>query len=134
MSRLPDLPSELIRLALLDLAKCEESDAYKINMNIWHAGGMEPCRVCWAGSVMAQTLDMPVEQTFDPEDFSPDTRRKLRALNEFRVGRVDSGLVSMGFEPPLAVDEDVPPYNPEDSAAFHRQMEAIAHRLEGLGL
>ena len=36
MSELPSKPSQLIRVALADLAKAERDDRYKIDMGIWH--------------------------------------------------------------------------------------------------
>lgn len=44
--------SGLIRLALADLRKCEQSPKYKINMDDWHVPNSR-CSVCLAGSVMA---------------------------------------------------------------------------------
>ena len=56
MSELPDKPSELIRLALADLRKCEADPRYLIDMAQWHRPvTSELCHVCLAGAVMART-------------------------------------------------------------------------------
>ncbi len=59
----PDKPSELIRLAIADLKKTAAMpDDYTIDMHQWHGKDWQnekKCSVCFAGSVMAQTLQAP---------------------------------------------------------------------------
>ena len=56
VATLPDKPSELIRLALSDLEKCEGDSRYEVDMNEWHVPTQKGhvCYVCLAGSVMAK--------------------------------------------------------------------------------
>ena len=111
-SKLPDKPSELIHLALNDLELCEKDDSYAINMHVWHCPELHDdvpplCAVCMAGSVMAKTLNVPVEvevcsQSFDwleNQDGEFCTiSQKLEAIDEFRQGELYSGLMSMDMD------------------------------------
>ena len=86
MNQLPDKPSELIRLAIRDMQLCERDPRYNLNMNQWHSGGSSDgervCQVCMAGSVMAKTLQVPIE---DYEDMIETLfYDKMRAINSFR--------------------------------------------------
>ena len=60
MSRLPDRPSDLLELALVDLALAEADGRYLVNMWHWHLPALvasdEACEACLAGSVMAFSL------------------------------------------------------------------------------
>jgi len=96
---LPDTLSGLIRVALADFRKCLASNDYVVDMREWHAPveGDALCRVCLAGAVMAQTLQVPVEDEVSPTRFSlsesqwgreSQLENKLRAINSLRVGEV----------------------------------------------
>lgn len=139
MSKLPDKPSELIRLALADLRKCESYPAYKIDFNRWHypeLGGA--CCVCLAGSVIAQSLGKNPRFYSKPSDYNSDTEMKLEALDDFRSGNVDGGLFRMNIYEPgqrkyLHLNRNIPLYelSRED---FHEVMESLADDLEKAGL
>ena len=88
---LPDKPSELIRLALQDLELCEESPLYEVDMNVYHEPEDSVCAVCWAGSVIAQTLKGDIFETLGPRDF-PEDEEKLYTLDLLRQGAVGSAL------------------------------------------
>lgn len=130
--KLPDVPSELIRLALSDLEKCEASESYAINMLDWHLPEFGVCHVCLAGAVMAQSLGAYIGEKPHPEDFGSGAHGKLHALDSFRQGLLDQGLAEMGANV-LAEDRDVPEDH-EDPVGFHNAMHALANTLEGLGL
>ena len=51
---LPNLPSELITIALADLALVEAAPRYRVNMGESHAPGLE-CSVCFSKALMAKT-------------------------------------------------------------------------------
>ena len=134
-NQLPDKPSELIRVALDDLKKCEASPDYEINMSDWHLPSLnsEPiCFVCLAGAVMAQSLGADPEEDADPSCFRR-SRSKLDALDAFRKGCVDGGLDVMGIDYPSIPDVAIPHYV-EGSEAFHMAMRGLADILEGAGL
>ena len=137
--------SALIRLGLEDLAKCEESSSYVVLMSKWHRGGgfgnAEPCSVCLAGSVMAQSLGVEFWEEAAPGDFDGATRNKLHALDDFRCGYVLAGLMS--FYDPEEIPSDrtfdswsdwtVPRYR-DDPKQWRSAMNELADYLEGEGL
>lgn len=138
MTKLPDKPSELIRLALADLEKVEASQEYVVTMSRYHepngARGSRRCQVCFAGAVMASTLGMPPEIDAFPESFDRDTALKLFALNEFRQGEVSDGLgflLHLGYRGGYD-SRIVTPYH-VDPAQFKTHMREIADELEDRG-
>lgn len=127
MNKLPDTPSALIRVAIADMEKVlSMPQRYRIVMNTWHnpidiytqeefASEDMRCCVCFAGSVMAQTLGIDDKLSVDVADdevafmvrsikkngdfhtpvyIDEDTSRKLFALNEFRAGSPMSGIIT----------------------------------------
>lgn len=133
---LPDKPSALIRLALADLAKCERSPKYKINMAWWLKGpdaADTVCKVCLAGAVMAQTLRLKVESDKEIMPISgSDDGRKLSALDWLRQGGVNSACNNLGIQSPIE-NRSITPYN-NDSKLFRKQMRALANDLAKAGL
>ena len=143
-TQLPDKPSELIRVALADLEKCEADKRYAIYMGRWHEPlndvvrtGVDGhvCAVCLAGAVMAQSLGTPVEASAEPVALkSHDIVNKLYALDDFRIGDIEDGLSTMcstigrGFG-----DRQITPYE-VDAAQFKADMRQLADDLEGAGL
>lgn len=99
VNRLPELPSDLIRVALRDLAKVEKSDYYRVLMHSWHTPRYQSdytplypiCHVCLAGAVLAGSCGVPRHIRTDPSDFDRYTRRRLFALDSFRVGDIYAG-------------------------------------------
>jgi hypothetical protein len=143
MDRLPRLPSELIRLALADLAKCEaQPERFVIDMGRWHlptmsaAMGSMRCYVCLAGSVLAQTLGIADDVALDCIDEVEDEHIRLRllALNEFRVGDVGAGLHYFGLAAPSELTWPVNFHYADDPVLFRRQMNGLADDLERHGL
>lgn len=102
---LPSVPSALIKLALSDLAACENDAAYEIDMSYWHRPKTRgipfitrktTCQVCLAGSVMAQSLHCDVTLEVDALEFNdPDTVIRLLALDHFRIGSLRMGVKRM---------------------------------------
>lgn len=140
MTKLPDKPSELIRLAIADLTKVERSKAYRVDMGLYHQPVelTDPvdyvCAVCFAGAVMAKTLGAPKRDRMAPDCFDRDTAHKLHALNEFRTGCVGSGLAVMGirrYEAPVRVPVTQYRY---DRNQFKQDMRLMASELEDIGL
>lgn len=96
---LPDKPSELIRVALDDLAKCEaDPDSFTINMGDWLVPENGKCSVCLAGAVMAQSINVDRSRALTPYFLGESVRDKLLALNLLRVGDVRIGLSFMGID------------------------------------
>lgn len=100
---LPSLPSALLRLALNDLEKCELDPRYRINMNFWHVPKQgAPCVICLAGSILAKTINLPINQecsVWDEEDQSitKDNKNKLSAVNQLRLGNIGIALAKLNL-------------------------------------
>ena len=141
--RLPDKPSELIRVALADLAKCQADERYEINMEEWHrpqsrSNGYEfKCLICFAGAAMSQSLGAAPDIKAWPEDFDDPDRRRLLALDAFREGYVKAAVQTIdanrinSFLLPRKVSVT---HFEADPAAWRADMEKIATMLEEAGL
>ena len=135
MNRLPDKPSELIRLALGDLKKIESKPNYSVDMDVWVEPGRDDiCRVCLAGAVLVERYDIHNVHTVEDDD----TNNKLDALNWFRMGDAIMGLVEMGIE---ASEDNYAElsvlgvaYYEDDQKAFYHDMERMASKLESMEL
>ncbi len=118
MKELPEKPSELIRVALADLEKCEDDPELVIDMGDWVVptplSGFSLCEVCLAGAVMVKSLDCDTGRRWTPHDLEPEGYRnsvsgKLFALNDFRMGAVHNGLRYCGIEDDDPRYKNVPP-------------------------
>lgn len=130
---LPDLPSELITVALADLAKVEANPAYTINMATWHERSGRKCSVCFAGAVISQSLEADVTRGLTPFNFPARTRNKLLALNNLRLGRVTEALENLGLPAVDLPDFPVSEYA-TDRTKFRSNMTAFAAYLKALNL
>ena len=133
--KLPDKPSELIRLALADLALCAADPNYRIDMGEWHKPEHGVCQVCLAGAVMAKSLNASRAVELYSNDF-PENRRKITALNDLRQGdvfrafdEIDLDLSSWGHNAP---ERDITPYH-KDPVGFMADMRRLADDLEAAG-
>lgn len=134
MKQLPDKPSELIRLALADIRKAEQDPLYVIHMGQWHEpvvddhapGGprLVACTVCFAGSVMAFSLDAAPDGSYSYNSFGEENQLKLEALDSFRVGDVRAGLKEMGITHQM----DVGSYG-QDAVHWKQRMGRMAELL-----
>ena len=132
--KLPDKPSELIRLALADLALCAADPNYRIDMGEWHKPEHGVCQVCLAGAVMAKSLNAPRAVELYSSDF-PENRQKITALNDLRTGDVSMAFESLGLDSSnldLPLDRVITPYD-DDPGAFMADMRALADDLETEG-
>jgi len=135
MSVLPDRPSELIRVALDDLEKCEADPRYETHMYSWHDPHDGKCLVCMAGAVMAKRLGAPPALSLAPYSYDFQTARKLRAIDYGRCGLLDEMLFQLNIERPKELPSyiDVAYYD-DDPAAFKSDMRKLAELLEAHGL
>jgi hypothetical protein len=138
---LPSKPSRLIRAALKDLAKCETSPRFQIDMSDWMTKRWEDnvCSICLAGAMMAQRLPKIVIRKMKPYDSiypeQTEQESKLRALNAFREGDIRRGLAYLYIERPrLKAHMEIPLYWVGSPLAFHKGMEKMAKYLEKRGL
>jgi hypothetical protein len=140
--KLPDKPSELIRVAINDLIMVEKSPKYTVDMGDWHEpvymGSPDSirCNVCLAGSVIACTLQADPSEEMYPSSFDNDTEAKLEALNEFRVGSVEWPLRDMGIDTDdfsIPEERNIVDYA-ADPILFKEQILELADELEAIGL
>lgn len=88
---LPEKMSDALALAVEGLQECEQKKDFKIDMHRWYfSRGKGICRVCLAGSLIAKLLAFPVaEGGLHPDDFIPEQKNKIRAIDELRKGNVE---------------------------------------------
>lgn len=135
--KLPGKPSELLALAMKDLAKVERSKKYIVKMGVWHAPlwdeNKSVCAVCLAGSVMAKTLNVPITTYTDP---AGKEERALEALDYFRCGEVQAGISTM-YENSHTnyrhLNRFVQSYH-EDRVQFRADMRKLISDLRAAGL
>lgn len=156
---LPDKLSALIRVAVKDM-QAAVAAGHLIDMDYW----IEPlgdwrgdklvpsgkCTVCMAGSVMLNTLGASASESSCPEWWDEDTARKLKALNEVRLGEYRYALSELDetldwpgsddLEDVKAIEEELGIFVAGDELdtddklrEFCNTMEQVAARLEQLG-
>lgn len=134
IGQLSDKPSELILQALVDLERVESDSRYTIDMSIWHRKyhNETTCIVCFAGAVMSRAVT--IDRNVTPSDF-PEEFGKLQALDEFRCGRIETGLQYMGISRPESLPPGVyvMPYE-ADASLFKTAMRKMSRHLAGVGL
>ena len=153
-------PSGKIRMAIADLEAAERSAKYEIDMDTWHTAARAEtegrCRVCLAGSVMANRHDILPSQTYvggfepdGPDEYGAPEKWEaiFEGLDEFRSGYVTEFLHSEGSMPDTAIREFEQAHGPseefdaypshveyeDDARAFKRWSLAIADKLEAVG-
>ncbi|NJM35685.1 MAG: hypothetical protein HC850_14410 [Rhodomicrobium sp.] len=73
----------------------------------------------------------------NPDLYSEDTASRLYALNHFRAGLIETGLIILGRTKPKGLDSrfPVPSYDHKTKgSAFHKAMREMARMLESHGL
>ena len=142
-SILPNKPSELILLALKDLKLAEKSEKYEIRMEDWHNPAIpeieeiHKCEVCFAGSVMAFSLEGDINRHYEPKDF-PGEEGKLDALDSFRSGQVSYGMREFYGDKDTTYYEEIHdyflvPHYHDDREGFHEAMAEITDHLKEKG-
>lgn len=96
---LPDLPSEILMVALEDLITVENNPKFKIDMGTWYNPGRyrsDRCLVCHAGAVMACRLDFDKSCETEPDELNNKSiTAKLEFINRVRVGYIHDGLETL---------------------------------------
>lgn len=133
---LPKVPSQLIRIALADLAKVEEDNKhYVVEMRTWHSpispldSKLGRCAVCLAGAVIAQTCNVSFTTEAIPDDF-PRNTRQLQALDALRRANLGSAFSLLGRKIPhdLPLWVYIPCYS-RDKRVFRKSMRSLAAML-----
>jgi len=137
---LPRKLSSLILVANADNAAVSRSKRYQVSMNFWHVpSNTGKCAVCYAGGVMVRGLGARHGEDYMPDDFSGETPRKLRALNQLRQGEVGDAGYELGLESDKITSlEDfnriITPYSSTDNGkAFRADMKKLAMDLKAAG-
>ena len=87
----PELLSAAIDMAVTDLEAVEKDAAYRVNMSDWHVPNKTPgdfCEVCFAGSIMAKTLNLSRDEYIEIADmktyFGPKWQAVFLTLDSLR--------------------------------------------------
>lgn len=146
MTDLPEKVSDLIRVALADLIKCEGDERYDVNMSFWHTpytddAGEPVCAVCLGGSVLVQTLQVPFEAGNSEAlaGLSDWNRSRILALNDIRCGALLGAASTAGY-PSLALVRKIQfdfshkfcPYE-VNATKFKAYLTHVADELEKIG-
>lgn len=156
-TKLPEKPSELLKLAMLDLEKVEADPRYRVDMGEWHKPNGR-CSVCLAGSVMAKTLGLPPNKD-DPfydgrrrraeiirwrlpdyrtspasPDVDPTISFKLFALDCFRNGDITCAFGYLGIKRPEALPNSIGGELSYMSEDHHRRPQWKNHMADLIGI
>lgn len=114
-----DLPrklSALLRIAVEDAQKIEETPGYVLEMGAWaektEAG---VCMVCMAGAVMVSRLGIDLTNSFDGAIFMPSdcatNRPQLRAIDSLRCLDIEAAarIIGADRERARAVEQEIGP-------------------------
>jgi hypothetical protein len=136
-------PSQLLRLALKDLAEVEKMPDYRIDMTFWmrniiSMGDKEVCYVCLAGACLVRRYSADrsrvdkIINSREPED--QQIYMRMCALDCFRQGQVAEGLRYLGFQlkPEMSYLYPVMPYF-QDVELAKEDMADLAELLEAHG-
>ncbi len=93
---LPNTLHELLAVAIKD-AKILDRQLYRPYALSYHTfdRNFNHCRVCLAGAVMVHTLEAVIKDMLDPEDYPKQTRFKLYALDQMRLGHFRSAYKTL---------------------------------------
>lgn len=138
--KLPTLLSDCITLALTDLEKVEKSRKYTVNMSVFHepSGGEwhdKKCSVCFAGSVIANTLGADISKSLEPADFNKHNENRLYALDSLRMGWIDTAFEYLGKKKPEILSNKAFPvvaYS-QSPVQFKKDMANLAALLKATG-
>lgn len=144
--KLPEKASALIRVALKDLRKAEQSPRYVVDMGTWHEPLDNKCEVCLGGSVICGTLKVEPTDMVSPDAFSKKVENKLYALDQFRTGQVEEAYRWLNRPRPHGIAEnlEITRYpdrwsgtpkrkKAADRKKFHRELGRLANMLEAAG-
>lgn len=155
IARLPDKPSELIRLAIKDLNLAKDDSLTRISMLSWY--GKYPdgtCVVCLAGAVIKFEFSNELEELFEearrfenedsfgilyeeinPAQLDADSYAKLIMLNLFRHGQYKKIIQSFNSRTKSNLQTNIPDggilfYSKETHSEFCTQMLELANKFE----
>lgn len=147
---------ELLALAIGDFRKVLADDRYAIDMGVWHSPGEDgddTCHVCLAGSVLAKTVQLPLDVNAEVSVKSAAIWDRLFALNDLRCGAVCGAIKSLHGRGPDIIAKHIDAYefveregighfpreiaNPDDRKggyALLERLEDMQRKLKAAGL
>lgn len=147
----PEKLYQAILIALKDLEAVEKDYRYNVNMNLtYHSPtsfGLK-CNVCFAGSIMAKTLDCPINEVVHPSYFKDQKwNHTFKALDSIRSYDLESAIMEFYQESCYEIINKHKLYNFNlrkdldcsitygvDSKKFKENMLIIAKRLKKIDL
>lgn len=96
--KLPNRLSELLTLALADVAVVKDMPGYKIDMSVFHCASYATCYVCVAGACIVNQglVSEWKERCYHPEDRWLQSR--IYAISDLCFGSVSAAATEMGIE------------------------------------
>jgi hypothetical protein len=94
-NNLPDVFSELVRLAVADAEKVHLSPDHVLHLAYWNSrhDGSNICHNCLAGSVIVFSMQENTDnEIVSPEQFTEEIADKLYALDRLRHGKIELAL------------------------------------------
>lgn len=139
--RLSRVPSQALLQALEDFKECVRDRHYIINMTTYHDPWWNrhrrfvACQVCLAGSSIAKRYVTNPRRIICPRNMPTGVMNMLRALDYFRIGRVDDALATLGISRPPGVRRffRVAHYK-NNKCRFHVDLKNLAAMLKSHGL
>ncbi len=97
-SKLPNKIWQLLDLAIKDFTFVVQNPYYRINMDFYHTPNLRKnvCKVCFAGSVMAGTCKVPINEEMEPYDIDGNDQELFYALDNIRSGDLESVVRDYG--------------------------------------
>ena len=150
-NKLPDKPSDLIDVALKDLAKAERSKKFEINMAHWCTptdSSGDVCAVCLGGSVLVGTVGLDAvdgANWWSDQLTTKHDRNRIIGLDILRSGRI-VGFVDRVYDNKISIkrynqangvryenEHKHCEYN-EDPDQFKRWCRKVARDLREVGM
>ena len=140
--KLPSKPSDLIDLAVDDLERVEKDKRFVVDMGTYNSHEAGKCHVCFAGSVMAKSLELVSEKDVDDvlhgKVGDAVVYRKILALDYFRRGQVVTALDRLGLSrfdvAAFGLRDFKAPIYKYYPLAFKCEMRGLAARLRYAGM
>ncbi|MCY4588289.1 MAG: hypothetical protein OXB98_19840 [Bryobacterales bacterium] len=128
---LPDTMSGLLATAIADARKLDPK-TYHPDCYRWHTAEKDTCAICFAGSLIAGTLQTSPDKTVFPESFTGDVPAKLDSLDCMRLGAWKLAYHKFyGQEPSFAIGNQLT-YLPQPFCSYFRGWEEFRSHLISL--
>lgn len=134
--KLPNKPSEILRLALTDFETMESSTNVYIDMTDWVKDCYGGCSICLAGAVMKNSLNIS-----GIDELSYENKSKMEFINCIRLGNISMALNSLNlysdgekFEADIEVPSPISYYSEGEEQDFKNYIASMIGIFEAEGL